>query len=146
MKINYKNQFKFSGFIRKFPLKKILPAIFIMLFLLSLFVNIFLYFKFKKERVMIIKPQISPQETFAEVPQQVKQLIRLPQDEQPQIFPITANTLRNQPFVKDAQNGDLLLLYLKNQKAILYDPAKNQILKVGPLTFSTVSGELNVEK
>src|SRR3989304_3530009 len=116
MKINYKNQFKFSGFIRKFPLKKILPSIFIMLFLLSLFVNIFLYFKFKKERVMIIKPQISPQETFAEVPQQVKQLIRLPQDEQPQIFPITANTLRNQPFVKDAQNGDLLLLYLKNKK------------------------------
>ena len=127
-------------------MKKILPAIFIMLFLLSLFVNIFLYFKFKKERVMIIKPQISPQETFSEVPQQINQLIRLPQDEKPQIFPITANTLRNQPFVKDARNGDLLLLYLKNQKAILYDPAKNQILKVGSLTFSTVSGELNVKK
>ena len=95
---------------------------------------------------MIIKPQISPQETFSEVPQQINQLIRLPQDEKPQIFPITANTLRNQPFVKDARNGDLLLLYLKNQKAILYDPQKNQILKVGSLTFSTVSGELNVKK
>jgi len=146
MKINYKNQFKFSGFIRKFPLKKILPAIFIMLFLLSLFVNIFLYFKFKKERVMIIKPEIALQQTFSAVPAKVNQLIRLPQDEQPQIFPITANTLRNQPFVKDARNGDLLLLYLKNQKAILYHPQKNQILKVGSLTFSTVSGELNVKK
>jgi len=65
----------------------------------------------------------------------------LPQDEKPQVFLFNPNTPRNQEFVKDAKNGDVLFMYMKNHKVILFDPIKNQILRVGELTFSSASGE-----
>lgn len=91
---------------------------------------------------MIFKPDIKIQNNQEEAPTLVSKLMRLPQDEKPQVFTINGNTPRNQPLIRDAKNGDILLLYLKNQKAILFDPVKNQIIKVGPLIFSTPSGQL----
>ena len=120
--------------------KKIVLLLLIVIFFLSIGINFYLLNKLKKEKVVIVKPQ--KVEDFAlETASRVKKIMLLPQDENPQIFPVSANTSRTQDFVKDAKTGDILLLYLKNQKAILYDPLKNQILKVGPLTFSTVSAE-----
>lgn len=92
---------------------------------------------------MIIRPEEAIiQDPAVEFPAQVSKLMRLPQDEKPEVFVINANTPRNQPFIENAQNGDVLLLYLKNQKAILFNPIKNQITKVGALTFSSISGQL----
>lgn len=127
-------------------LKKLFPFAFIFLFLLSITINIYLVFKYKKNRTIVVKPQLVLQSQEIEAPAKVRTLMQLPQDEQPQVYTITASTPRSQTFVADAKNGDILLLYLKNQKAVLYDPLKDQILKVGPLTFSTSSGELKNEK
>ena len=122
--------------------KNFILFIILVLFLISVSFNFYLYFKYKKDRVLIIKPQAILEDMTAEAPTKVSKLMRLPQDEQPQVFTINGNTPRNQSFIKEAKNGDVLLLYLKNQKAILFDPVKNQILKVGPLTFSSPSAEL----
>lgn len=123
--------------------KKIIVLAVLFLLMLSISFNIFLYFKFRKEKVLVIKPQSVVQNPALEIPAKLGQLMQLPQDEQPQVFIISGNTPRDQDFIKEAKNGDALLLYLKNQKAILFDPQKNRILKVGPLIFSTVSGQLS---
>ena len=130
-------------FSSHFRFKKALLALFIILFILSLFANFYLFFKYNKERILIVKPQTILDDKTSEIPDKVSKLMHLPQDEKPQVFPITEKTPRNQAFIGDAKNGDILLLYLKNQKAVLFDPVKNKIIKIGPINISTISAELN---
>lgn len=67
--------------------------------------------------------------------ERVGKLILLPTDEEPQIIPIAdALKLKDQPFFKNARDGNILLIYSKNKKAILYDPQVNQIINVAPLS------------
>lgn len=128
-------------------LAKLLMFIFILLFIISVSINLYYYFDTQKRRTLVVKPELVLQsDDEQEAPQKVQKLMRLPQDENPQIFTISGNTPRNQPLIKDAKNGDILLLYIKNQKAILYDPKKNQILKVGPLLFSSPSAQLKSDE
>lgn len=64
----------------------------------------------------------------------IGKLIMLPPDESPQVIPITQiDQFKDQPFFRHAKNGDILLVYSKNKKAILYDPADNRILDTAPL-------------
>lgn len=64
----------------------------------------------------------------------VSQLMILPIDEEPALATITDTTkLTSNPFLAKAQNGDRILLYAKNQKAIIYRPSINKIVDVGPI-------------
>jgi len=59
----------------------------------------------------------------------------LPTDETPQVAEISDATLaaKEQPFYAGAQNGDRLLVYLNLRKAIIYSPARDLIVNVGPI-------------
>lgn len=71
----------------------------------------------------------------------VSKLLHLPSDEKPQIITITTiEQFKDQPFFKNAKNGDILLIYSKNKKAILYDPKNNIILDTAPIA-ATESGK-----
>lgn len=64
--------------------------------------------------------------------------MRLSADENPQIITITnIDQFKDQPFFKDAKNGDILLLYSKSKKAILYDPQQNRIIDTAPIVASS---------
>ncbi len=39
-------------------------------------------------------------------------------------------------FFANAQNGDKILLYVKNGKAVLYRPSTNKVIEYGPLTIN----------
>src|SRR3989344_2718358 len=63
----------------------------------------------------------------------VSKLIELPEGETPAVGTvIDKSELQNQPFYKNAQNGDKILLYDKAKKAILYRPRTNKIIEVSP--------------
>ncbi len=66
----------------------------------------------------------------------VSALMLLPADEQPTIATVSnLESLRDQPFFKNARIGDRVLMYPKNKKAILYSPSENRIIEVAPITF-----------
>jgi len=44
--------------------------------------------------------------------------------------------VKDQPFFKNAQNGDKVLAFIQSKKAILYRPSTNQIIEVGPILIS----------
>ncbi len=65
---------------------------------------------------------------------EVGKLIVLPADETPTIATVTdPAALKDQPFFKNAQQGDKVLIYAQAQRAILYDPVAKKIIDVAPI-------------
>ncbi|MBN2015703.1 LytR C-terminal domain-containing protein [Candidatus Dojkabacteria bacterium] len=111
--------------------KEIILLLFIFLLLAALGVVGYLYIQERN------KPEDTTQAATEEVKrikEDVGKLILLPEDVEPTIATITdVERLReeNADFYKDAENGDILLIYPK--RAIIYSPSKNIIVNVAPI-------------
>ena len=72
----------------------------------------------------------------------VGQYIILPKGEDPVVALINDRELlaKEQKFYQDAQNGDVLLIYPKAAKAIIYSPKRNILVNVGPLISPGTAG------
>lgn len=57
----------------------------------------------------------------------------LPTGEQPTLATVTDKTKLQTPFLKQADNGDKLLVYEKAAVAIIYRPSIDRIVAVGPV-------------
>lgn len=67
----------------------------------------------------------------------VGKLITLPADETPTVATVTdASKIKDQPFFRNSENGDKVLIYQKASKAILYRESENRIIEVGSLNFN----------
>lgn len=76
----------------------------------------------------------------------VKKLIELP-PERPSIATVADKTkLKNQPFFKNAENGDKLLMFVKARKVILYRESANRIVDVGVLNVNNPQGQVAGEE
>jgi len=75
----------------------------------------------------------------------VGQYIILPKGEDPVVALINDRELlaKEQKFYQDAQNGDVLLIYPKAAKAIIYSPKRNILVNVGPLISPGTAGANN---
>lgn len=63
-------------------------------------------------------------------------LMLLPSDEQPTIATVTnLEAIKDQPFFKNAKLGDVVLMYPKAGRAILYSPEENMIIEVAPIVL-----------
>jgi len=69
-------------------------------------------------------------------------LISLPKGEEPVVATVQDKNLltKEQKFFEGAENGDILIIYPKAAKAILYDPKRNILVNVGPLISSGTAG------
>lgn len=97
------------------------------------------YFGIMKYRAM----QNTPEAQSAKLTEQknniiakIKALTVLPEEE-PVLFTVNdANLLKSQQaFFKDAQNGDVLLVFQKDGKALIYRESTNVIVNAGPVSF-----------
>jgi hypothetical protein len=68
----------------------------------------------------------------------VNGLTDTPKGETPQILRVVDQTKLNQPFLKDAKNGDKVLVYAQANKVILYRPSTNKVIAIGPLATQSV--------
>lgn len=74
---------------------------------------------------------------------QLKRHMLLPEDEQPTIATVTdIDELKGQqPFFEKASNGDKVVIYVNNHKAIIYSPEKDMIINVGTLVVDNPNAE-----
>lgn len=81
-------------------------------------------------------PEISQNEQAADILAKVGKLINLPQNEQPTMATISdaKAAKQGQPFLKDAQDGDVLIVYPNAAEALLYRPSTDKLVAVGPVT------------
>lgn len=79
-------------------------------------------------------PEITSAEQATAILKKVGELIQLP-SEQPTMATINdaANAKKAQPFLVNAQNGDILIVYPNAQQALLYRPSTNKLIAVGPV-------------
>jgi hypothetical protein len=57
----------------------------------------------------------------------------LPADEVPALATVTDKSKASALFLKDAKNGDKILLYPKSRLAIVYRPSADRLVAVGPI-------------
>lgn len=109
---------------------------FVLVVLLLMAVGTAGYF-FKQYRDVKKNPSAA---TIAETESLVKKvgvLITLPKDETPTIATVSdKEKLKDQPFFKDAQKDDKLLIYTNAKQAIIYRPSQNKIINVGPIAIN----------
>lgn len=68
---------------------------------------------------------------------EVALLIALPTDEKPTVVTVTdLEKVKNEPFFKNAKNGDIVLIYNNARKAILFRPSERRIIEVGALNIN----------
>ena len=68
----------------------------------------------------------------------VDALYQLPTDEAPALLTVTDTTKISSNLAKKVQNGDKLLIYQKNQQAIIYRPSVDKIIGVIPVDIDDV--------
>ena len=67
---------------------------------------------------------------------EVGKLYALPKDEKPSVATVKDKAkLTDQPFFKNAENGDITLIYSTAKLAILYRPSSKQIINVSSVTI-----------
>jgi hypothetical protein len=116
-------------------MKKIVVPLLIILLLLAISTAGYFFYKYqttgKKAETNDIQAVIAA----------VGKLMELP-DETPTLATITdTSKLKGQAFFNDAQNGDKVLLYMKDQKAILYRPSLKKIIDVAPINVNAQAEE-----
>jgi hypothetical protein len=118
------------------PVKKIILVGLVVIFAGMVFLTGFFYYKYKK--ATIDQNQVSKQE-IEKITKDIKKFANLP-DEEPTIATVTdKEKLTNQPFFKNAENGDRVLIYSKAGKAILYRPSTKKVIEMTLLNGSSIS-------
>ena len=82
-------------------------------------------------------PELASAEQATAILAKVGELIQLPK-EQPTMATIddAASAKKAQPFLVNAENGDILIVYQNAQQAIVYRPSTNKLIAVGPVNNS----------
>ena len=97
------------------------------------------YFGYQQYMAMQNTPeaqQAKAEEQKNNIISKIKALTVLPEEE-PVLFTVNDATLLKgqQAFFKDAENGDVLLVFQTSGKALIYREANNVIVNAGPISF-----------
>lgn len=89
-------------------------------------------------RYVTTEKTVAPRTTTDVIIQRAGQLYSLPNDEKPQRAIVKEKAqLDQQPFFKNVQNGDDILIYKKHGLAIIYRSSNNTIVNAGAADVST---------
>lgn len=98
--------------------------------LLAAFPSYYFFTKYQKSQKLLANPTAAAQEEVRALKARIGSLIELP-TENPTVATISdKEKLQDQPFFAKAQNGDKVLIFTQERKAILYRPSTNKIIEV----------------
>lgn len=101
----------------------------------------YVYMEYSKtqQELMALKggsPEVAEKEK-AELVKKVGMIAELPQEDSPTVATVTdIESVKDQQFFSNAQNGDKVLIYTKSKRAFLYRPSTNKIIEVAPINLS----------
>lgn len=108
----------------------------VIILIAALAVAYYFYMQYQKAQHLLQTPTLAAIQESQDIINKVGALIELPTGEQPTIATVSDVTkLSDQPFFKDARNGDKVLIFTKAKEAILYSPILNKIIAVGPVSI-----------
>jgi len=86
-------------------------------------------------------PAIQAQKEAEATIKAVGKITKLPTGETPQVLVVTdpKTAAKNQPFFANSQTGDKVLVYVKENQAILYRPSTDKIILLAPLNLSNTN-------
>lgn len=127
----------------KFLLKKppVLPFIIVGIIGISAVPSYYFYTKYQESQVLLKNPTEMAKEEVKTLVAQIGRHIELPAEEPTVATVSDREKLKNQPFFQKAQNGDKVLIFTQNRKAILYRPKTDKIIDI-----STVNVAGNTEQ
>lgn len=127
-----------------FMVEKILHFIGVVIILVGLLASVYFYIQSQRvKRELTEANAVVPQDIKGIFINEVGKLIQLPTDEEPTIIRINnAKRAKSQPFFLNAKDGDVVLLYKRAKRAILYDPAAKRVVQAGPLQEGSGSASL----
>ena len=92
------------------------------------------FFFYKQIQSIKKNPNQVAQAELDAVLNNLSKLIDLPKDETPTLATVLdKEKLKDQPFFADSENGDKIVIYSKNKKAIIYRMKDNKLINVGPI-------------
>lgn len=96
---------------------------------------IFLYNQYQTAQDKVQTAKTGQSQQTKDIVKSVSKLVIVPANETPTVATVTnVEKIRNQAFFVDAKNGDKVLVYGKQKKAILYRPSTNQIVNINTVT------------
>ena len=82
--------------------------------------------------------QQASKDRVAALKAKVAKRMALPADETPTLATVTDKTkLKDQPFFKDAQNDDVILIFPQAKKAIIYRESTDFVVNAGPIAITS---------
>lgn len=118
----------------------IIAAVAVVVLLAAAAPSIYFYRQYQQAQMRINDPTGAARQDALNTVAAVGKLMVLPTDEDPTVAMITDITkLKDQPFFAHAENGDKVLIYTKNKKAILYRPSTNKIIDVAPVNIGNTT-------
>lgn len=94
---------------------------------------------YKKYQDVKRNPDTAAQENVQELTNKVSKLISLPEETPTVAVVQDKDKLKDQPFFKDAQNGDKVLIFTAAKQAIIYRESTNKLINVGPISLEQPS-------
>jgi hypothetical protein len=76
----------------------------------------------------------NPNYTNAQLILRISREVGISGDANPAILTVVNREKVDQPFLKESKDGDKILLYYKSDKAVLYRPSANKVIKTGSFT------------
>lgn len=121
--------------------RKVLSGILIAAAFFSIGFGGYAYWQWQRTQELLKDPAKREQEEFKATVKTIGSLIKLPLDETPTLATVSeADRLKNMTFFKEAQNGDKVLMYIKNRKAYLYRPSEKVLVEVATINISDQAG------
>jgi hypothetical protein len=135
--------FRLANQFKQISLKsKSLVYLLLLILVASLSLSIYYYRQYRKLKNS--DPQIQAQEETNRLIKQLGAIMELSNDETPSLLTVQdKNKLNDKLFFKNAQNGDKVLVYSKNQEIILYRPQTKKIIAAAPMDLSSSSQSNN---
>src|SRR5258708_4719917 len=93
-------------------------------------IGLFYFLQYQHAQNLLKNPVLASELEQEAIVSKVGKLTTLPPGELPTIAKVTDQTkLQDQEFFRDAKNGDIVLIYTKTKRIVLYDPLANKVVQ-----------------
>lgn len=108
--------------------------------LIAIILSIYFFSLYQSTRSQLLNPSLYQTNENKKVLENLGKIMTLPQNETPSFATVAdVDKLKDQPFFANAKTGDKVIVFQNAKKAILYDPVKNKIVEVAPISIASNS-------